>query len=107
MMTMNSDTEILHDFLVERSDLFDRIESLALAVDAEPASDAGLTSLVQAVHALTNQFGVLGFRQFEVLGQELERSLEAARSAGGAVPPNCVTSALSLVGRARAFFETV
>jgi len=106
-MTMNSDTELLHDFLVERNDLFDRIESIALALEVEPADHAGLTSLFQAVHTLKSQFGILGFQHFEAVCQALESDLEEVRSARAAVPAACVASALSLVDRARAFFDSV
>lgn len=104
---MNSDTELLHDFLVERNELFDRIESLALALEAEPGDFADLTSLFQAVHTLKSQFGILGFQHFEALCQALESQLEDVRAAKAAVPPACVASALQLVDRARAFFDSV
>lgn len=106
-MTMNTDTELLHDFLVERNELFDRIEALALALEAAPASHDDLTLLFQAVHTLKSQFGILGFQHFERLCQALEGELEEARSARTPVPPVCVTAALSLVDKARAFFDSV
>lgn len=104
---MNSDTELLHDFLVERNDLFDRIESLALSLEVEPDNPADLAFLFQAVHTLKSQFGILGFQHFETVCQALESELEEARSARAAVPSTCVTSALSLVDRARSFFDSV
>lgn len=106
-MTMNSDTELLHDFLVERNDLFDRIETLALALEAEPANHADLTLLFQAVHTLKSQFGILGFQHFEHLCQALESELEEVRTVRAPVSPICITAALSLVDRARAFFDSV
>lgn len=104
---MNSDTELLHDFLVERDELFDRIESHSLRLEADPASYTDLTVLFQAVHTLKSQFGILGFRHFEGVCQQLETELEEVRSARAAVPPSAVNSALSLVDRARAFFDEV
>ncbi len=106
-MTMNSDTELLHDFLVEREELFDRIESLSLRLEADPASQTDLTVMFQAVHTLKSQFGILGFRQFEGVCQQLETELEEVRRAKGAVPPSVVNSALALVDRARLFFDAV
>ncbi len=104
---MNSDTELLHDFLVERDELFDRIESLALRLEADPASHTDLTVLFQAVHTLKSQFGILGFRHFEGVCQDLESELEDVRTARSPVPLSAVNAALSLVDRARAFFDAV
>ena len=106
-MTMSSDTDLLHDFLVERNELFDRIESLALSLEIEPANHADLTFLFQAVHTLKSQFGILGFQHFEAVCQSLESELEDVRSARAAVTPACIASALSLVDQARAFFDSV
>lgn len=104
---MNSDTELLHDFLVERNDLFDQIETLALSLEGDPTDHAELTFLFQAVHTLKSQFGILGFRHFEQLCQELETELDHVRAAKAPVPPGCINGALSLVDRARAFFDAV
>lgn len=104
---MNSDTELLHDFLVERNDLFDTIELLALTLEVDPASNSDLTSLFQAVHTLKSHFGILGFRHFENVCQLLESELEEARSAKAPVPASAVASALSLIDQAREFFDAV
>lgn len=104
---MNSDTELLHDFLVERDELFDRIESLSLRLEADPASHTDLTVLFQAVHTLKSQFGILGFRHFEAVCQDLESELEEVRMTRSPVPLSAVNAALSLVDRARAFFDAV
>lgn len=104
---MNSDTELLHDFLVERDELFDRIESLSLRLEVDPANSTDLTVLFQAVHTLKSQFGILGFRHFEGLCQDLESELEEVRMARSPVPLSAVNAALSLVDRARTFFDEV
>lgn len=102
---MTSDSDLLLDFLVEREDLLDALESLTLSLELEPSNQSDLRFLFQSVHSLKSNLGILGFHHFEASCQRIEDRLGEARRSGSPVDEDTVNATLGLVDAVRAYFD--
>jgi len=103
---VTSDSDLLMDFLIERDDLLDAIESLALSLELEPANQSDLRFLFQSVHSLKSNLGILGFHHFEASCQRVEDLLGETRQAGSPIEGGTISATLALVDSVRAYFDT-
>ena len=102
---VTSNSELLLEFLIERDDLLDAIESLALSLELEPDNHLDLRFLFQAVHSLKSNLGILGFHQFELSCQHVEDLLAETRKIESPVEGETISATLALVDAVRAHFD--
>lgn len=104
---MNPDDSLLRDFLRERDEVLDEIESEIL--ELERCVDGGevLRGLFRSVHSLKGTFGLLGFGSLEAVWQDAETMLEDVRNCSVPFSKAKGDDLLGLVDRTRAYFDDV
>lgn len=94
-------------FLVESTDLVDRLESDALGLLASPNSAEDVHAMFRAVHTIKGNAGFFGYELLESMCMGAESHLDQARK--GAVPANeaFINATLSHVDAVRRAIKTV